>query len=127
LNQALDALIEQTGHSPEVILGGGGGLAQMTKALVERVLGAELPHQLKTGRNPGGEVMEQAAGNCRNGYSAKRVVAHCRELAARVAAGHPVLCLSGGGQEDHLHDQRHREPEHATAQSNQEPRPLSQR
>lgn len=51
LNQALDALIEQTGHSPEVILGEGGVLAQMTKALVERVLGAELTHHLKSGRS----------------------------------------------------------------------------
>jgi len=77
LNQALDALIEQTGHSPEVILGDGGVLAQMTKALVERVLGAELAHHLKTGRGPVGGPEEAAAAlpaNCRNGYSAKTVL-----------------------------------------------------
>jgi transposase-like protein len=79
LNQALDALIEQTGHSPEVILGDGGVLAQMTKALVERVLGAELAHHLKTGRGPvaGLEREGEAAtvpANCRNGYSAKTVL-----------------------------------------------------
>ena len=77
LNQALDALIEQTGHSPEVILGDGGVLAQMTKALVERVLGAELAHHLKTGSGPVGGLEGGAAAvpaNCRNGYSAKTVL-----------------------------------------------------
>jgi len=77
LNQALDALIEQTGHSPEVILGDGGVLAQMTKALVERVLGAELAHHLKTGRGPVAGLEAEAAtvpANCRNGYSAKTVL-----------------------------------------------------
>jgi transposase-like protein len=77
LNQALDALIEQTGHSPEVILGDSGVLAQMTKALVERVLGAELAHHLKTGRGPVGGLEGEAAAvpaNCRNGYSAKTVL-----------------------------------------------------
>ena len=71
LNQALDALIEQTGHSPEVIWGDGGVLAQMTKALVERVLGAELAHHLKTVRGPTGGLEAGAAtvsANCRNGH-----------------------------------------------------------
>lgn len=75
LNQALDALIEQTGHSPEVILGDGGVLAQMTKALVERVLGAELTHHLKTGYCANaGEQTAAAPANCRNGYSTKTVL-----------------------------------------------------
>ncbi len=77
MNQALDALIEQTGHSPEVILGDGGVLAQMTKALVERVLGVELAHHLKTGSGPIGGLEGEAAAvpaNCRNGYSAKTVL-----------------------------------------------------
>jgi transposase-like protein len=80
LNQALDALIAETGHSPEVILGDGGVLAQMTKALIERVLGAELTHHLKTGRLPSGEMLDEPGqragpdGNCRNGYSAKTVI-----------------------------------------------------
>jgi putative transposase len=80
LNQALDALIEQTGHSPEVIMGDGGVLAKLTKALVERVLGAELTHHLKTGCSPGGEVMEEAQGNCRNGFSAKTVIGEGGEM-----------------------------------------------
>lgn len=78
LNQALDALIEQTGHSPEAILGEGGVLARMTKALVERVLGAELTHHLQTGRGPLGEALQQpeagAPANCRNGFSAKTIL-----------------------------------------------------
>jgi transposase-like protein len=79
LNQALDALIEQTGHSPEVIMGDGGVLAQLTKALVERVLGAELTHHLKTGEGPSGPLLDEqgeraeATDNCRNGFSAKTV------------------------------------------------------
>ena len=84
LNEALDALIEQTGHSPEAILGEGGVLAQMTKALIERVLGAELTHHLKTGRGPAGEAEGQpggpAPGNCRNGTSPKTVLADSGEL-----------------------------------------------
>jgi len=65
-------LIEQACHSPEVILGNDGLLAQMTKALVERVLGAELAHHLKTGSGTvGGLECEAAAvpANCRNGYA----------------------------------------------------------
>ena len=65
-------MIDQAGHSPEVILGDDGVLAQMTKALVERVLGAELAHHLKTGRGPIGGLEGEAAAapaNCRNGYA----------------------------------------------------------
>ncbi len=50
--KALDALIAEHGHSPEAIVGQEGLLAQVTKALVERALGAELTYHLKTGRNP---------------------------------------------------------------------------
>jgi transposase-like protein len=65
-------LIEQACHSPEVILGDDGLLAQMTKALVERVLGAELAHHLKTGSGTVGGLECAAAAvpaNCRNGYA----------------------------------------------------------
>jgi hypothetical protein len=44
----------------------------MTKALVERVLSAELAHHLKTGRGPVGglEVAAPAVPeNCNNGYA----------------------------------------------------------
>ena len=77
---ALDELIAEHGHSPEAILGDQGLLAQLTRALVERVLGAELTHHLKTGRNPleeaqsGPEGAVRAAANCRNGFSKKTVL-----------------------------------------------------
>ena len=78
--KALDALIAEHGHTPEAILGKEGLLAQLTKALVERVLGAELSHHLKTGRSPTGggagepEAVSQGAANCRNGFSKKTVL-----------------------------------------------------
>lgn len=87
LNEALDVLIEEHGHSPEAIMGEQGLLAQMTKALVERVLGAELTHHLRTGRAagppPDGEAGEEA-GNCRNGFSKKTVLGDSGELEIEV-------------------------------------------
>ena len=67
-------------------MGEQGLLAQMTKALVERVLGAELTHHLKTGRCPSGEVLDEAGlraeadGNCRNGFSTKTVLGDSGEM-----------------------------------------------
>lgn len=58
-------------YAPEDILGKGGLLAQLTKALVERALGAELTHHLGYAR--GGEP-EAEGGNCRNGSSAKTLI-----------------------------------------------------
>lgn len=78
--KALDALIAEHGHSPEAILGKEGLLAQLTKALLERVLGAELTHHLKTGRSPmesdsgEAEAVRDGAGDCRNGFSKKTVL-----------------------------------------------------
>lgn len=86
LDEALDVLIAQTGHSPEVILGEQGLLAQMTRALIERVLSAELTHHLKTGRSPTEAVPEDAGeqtgsgGNCRNGFSPKTVLSDSGEM-----------------------------------------------
>ncbi len=86
LDEALDVLIAQTGHSPEAIMGEQGLLAQMTKKLIERVLGAELTHHLKTGRSPKEAVLdepgERAApdGNCRNGFSPKTVLGDSGEM-----------------------------------------------
>ncbi len=59
LHQALDVLIAKSGHSPEAIMGDQGLLAQLTKRLVERVLGAELTHHLKTGRNPAEQAVDE--------------------------------------------------------------------
>lgn len=55
---------------PEDLTGKDGLLAQLTKRIVERALGAELTHHL--GYPPGGEPGAEA--NCRNGYSAKTLV-----------------------------------------------------
>ena len=80
LDEALDVLIAKSGHSPEAIMGDQGLLAQLTKRLVERVLGAELTHHLKTGRSPTEAVLDEQGeraepdGNCRNGFSAKTVI-----------------------------------------------------
>ena len=55
-------------EKPEDLMGQDGLLAQLTKRLVERALGAELNHHL--GYAPGQKPAE-AGDNCRNGYSEK--------------------------------------------------------
>ena len=67
----LDQWIAEHYREPEDILGRGGLLAQLTKAVVERALSAELTHHL--GYAKGGSPTE-AGGNCRNGSSAKTLV-----------------------------------------------------
>lgn len=94
LDQALDGILAQTGYSPEVIMGSQGLLAQLTKQLVERVLGAELTHHIKTGRGPtaggdleggptageGFESSKEGPANCRNGFSQKTVLGDSGKL-----------------------------------------------
>ena len=58
-------------EGPEDLLGKEGLLAQLTKAVVERALSAELTHHL--GYAPGG-APDEAGGNCRNGTSAKTLL-----------------------------------------------------
>ena len=60
----IDQWIAEHYQGPEDILGQQGLLAQLTRAVVERALSAELTHHL--GYAPGG--------NCRNGTSAKTVI-----------------------------------------------------
>jgi transposase-like protein len=90
MDQALDVLIAKSGHSPEAIMGDQGLLAQLTKRLVERVLGAELTHHLKTGRSPTEAVLDEQGesaeldGNCRNGFSAKTVIGDSGEMEINV-------------------------------------------
>ena len=60
----LDQWIAEHYREPDDILGRGGLLAQLTKAVVERALGAELTHHLGYAR--GGQPDEDG-GNCRNG------------------------------------------------------------
>jgi putative transposase len=68
-------------EKPEDLLGQGGILEQLTKALVERALGAELSHHLGYQK---GESRQQKRENQRNGYSAKRVLTENGALAIEV-------------------------------------------
>lgn len=58
-------------EKPDDLLGEGGILEQLTKALVERALGAELSHHLGYEK---GDGRRQKRANQRNGYSEKRVI-----------------------------------------------------
>lgn len=68
LEAALDELLK--GKKPEEIVGPNGLLKQLTKALLERAMDAELTHHLgyEKGRPEG-----RGSGNSRNGSSRKRV------------------------------------------------------
>lgn len=68
-------------EKPEDLLGDGGILEQLTKALVERALGAELSHHLGYERGAG---REQKRSNQRNGTSRKRVITENGALAIEV-------------------------------------------
>jgi putative transposase len=68
LDAALDELL--TGKSPEEIVGAGGVLKQLTKALLERAMGAELSNHLGYEKH---ESAGRGSGNNRNGKSRKRV------------------------------------------------------
>ena len=67
----IDQWLAEHYQGPEDILGREGLLAQLTKAVVERALSAELTHHLgyAQGGAPDGE-----GGNCRNGTSAKTLI-----------------------------------------------------
>ena len=67
----IDQWIAEHYEGPEDILGKQGLLAQLTKAVVERALGAELTHHL--GYAPGGAPAAEG-GNGRNGTSAKTLL-----------------------------------------------------
>ena len=54
---------------PEDLIGEDGLLKQLTKALVERALAAEMAEHLGHGKN---EPVENVAGNTRNGKSKRR-------------------------------------------------------
>jgi putative transposase len=71
----------QEHHGAEEILGREGLLAKLTKAVVERALGAELTHHL--GYAPGG-APDEAVGNCRNGTSAKTLIGEGGEVTIAV-------------------------------------------
>ena len=76
-NKILDELIAEHGHTREAIFGEKGLVASLTKAVVERALGAELTYHLKTGRSAPeveSEGASEGPANCRNGYSKKTVI-----------------------------------------------------
>lgn len=68
LEQALDELLK--GKKPEEIVGPDGLLKQLTKALLERAMNAELSHHLGYEK---GQPEGRGSGNNRNGKSRKRV------------------------------------------------------
>ena len=67
----IDQWIAEHDEGPEDILGREGLLAQLTKAVVERALGAELTHHQGYAAD-GSPAQDQ--GNCRNGTSAKTML-----------------------------------------------------
>ena len=67
----IDQWLAEHYRTPDDILGKEGLLAQLTRAVVERALGAELTQHL--GCVPGGNPAP-AGGNCRNGTSAKTLI-----------------------------------------------------
>jgi putative transposase len=66
---------------PEDLIGEGGLLKQLTKALVERALQAEMAEHLGHGRH---EPVENATGNTRNGKSKKTLKGEFGELPIEV-------------------------------------------
>jgi putative transposase len=71
--EQLDELIK--GKSPEEIIGRGGLLDQLTKAVMERALQGELTHHLGYAKGqPAKPAGEEEESNCRNGSSAKTVI-----------------------------------------------------
>jgi transposase-like protein len=89
--ELIDKLIKETGFSAEAIMGESGLIARLTKAVVERALGAEMTHHLgyekgesrKSGKE-GGEEEQSIGGNHRNGYSRKRLIGDGGEVEIEV-------------------------------------------
>jgi len=76
----IDQWLAEHYEQPSDILGKEGLLAQLTKAVVERALSAELTHHL--GYAPG--AVPVAGGNCRNGTSAKTLLGEDGKVAIAV-------------------------------------------
>jgi putative transposase len=71
-NEILDQLLE--GRDPKTVFESEGLLDELKKGLAERILNAEMDHHLD-------QESEQAAGNHRNGTSAKTVLTDTGKLA----------------------------------------------
>ena len=74
--ETLDELLAGM-SSPEELMGDAGLFKQLKKALMERVLGAELTHHLGYEK---GDPAGQGSGNSRNGHSAKTVLGEDGEI-----------------------------------------------
>jgi putative transposase len=70
--EVLDTILKDYNH-PEDLLGEHGILKQLTKALVERCLNAEIEHQLKTVPDSAVNPASESGKNRRNGYSKKTI------------------------------------------------------
>jgi putative transposase len=93
----LDELLSGV-SSPEDLLGDGGVLRHLRKALLERALGAELTHHF--GYEKGAAPSGRALGNSRNGHSAKQVMTDDGEVDLsiprdRAGTFEPVLATNG--------------------------------
>jgi putative transposase len=71
-NELLDELLENY-RGPEDLLGQGGILKELTKALVERCLNAEMDHHLDEKPAGAEEAEQKTKPNRRNGYSSKTI------------------------------------------------------
>jgi len=89
--ELIDGLLSDY-KNPEDILGENGILKQLTKAVVERALEAEMEHHLGHGRH---EPVSNATGNTRNGRSRKTLkvsLVNCQLIFPVTATG--ILNLS---------------------------------
>jgi len=77
--QLIDSLLADY-KKPEDLIGEHGLLKQITKALVERALQAEMTEHLGHGKN---EAVDNAAGNTRNGTSPKTLQGEFGKLPIR--------------------------------------------
>lgn len=81
-NKIIDELLKDyDGKTPEELIGDGGLLKQLTKALVERAMQAEMTEHLGYEKN---ERSGKASGNARNGHSAKTIKGEFGEACIQV-------------------------------------------
>ena len=81
-NKIIDELLKDyDGITPEELIGDGGLLKQLTKALVERAMQAEMTEHLGYEKN---ERSGKASGNARNGHSAKTIKGEFGEACIQV-------------------------------------------
>ena len=87
VNDLIDALLADY-KKPEDLIGQNGLLKQLTKALVERALQAELTDHLGHGKN---QLVSNEAGNTRNGRSKRTLRGDFGELPIEVPRDRAVI------------------------------------